>query len=210
VLATLLAWLVVNHCQRTLTRAMVVAGLIISNAVIAEIAFTRLARAQFQSIQLGEARRVIERVPLGNVWSNHRAKARMNDLDHAYVMWALQCASDRPAVFAQQTPHRLVMLASDRYGRPSTENDIFFAFGSPPTRFRVAVIPPDGELSWWTHIQGLAAARESPAVLLGPRIPRALGEAWHQQASQSSPAAADETVERIAARPCPVVHFSGI
>ena len=202
VLGTLLAWLVVNRWQRQVVRAIVIAGLIVSNAVIAEIVFTGFARAQFQSIQLGEARRVIERVPLGNVWSNHRATVRMNDLDNAYVTWALHCSTERPAVFAQETPHRLVMLASDRYGSPSMENEAY-TFGSSPARLWIVAVPPNGSLSWWTHIQGLAAARESQAVLLGPRIPRSLADAWQGQVSQSPYSAAEETVERIAARPCP-------
>jgi hypothetical protein len=201
VLAALLACVLVTRFRGRVLPGLIAGGLIASNAVIGELAFIGLSHRPFQSVQVGEGRRVVEGVPLGNVWSNHQAKARMNALENAYVAWTLRCSADGvPTVFAQESPYLLVMQASLKYGRPSIARSGLYAFGAATPRLWVADIPESGSLSWWTDLQAQAASQRD-IVLLGPRIPKWLGDAWQRQ--HAGPSSAAERPESIAIRPCP-------
>lgn len=200
VLAVLVGYVIATRVRTPAFRAVTVAGLIAANALIAEAVLVVMARGPFQSIQLGESRRVIERVPLGNVWSNHFAMVRMNALDHAYVAWTLRCSEEASLAVAQESPYHLVMLASLKYGRPSVDGPDLYRFGGPSPHLWVADIPEDASPSGWVSIQALPDLRHREVVLLGPRIPASFSAVWERQHAGIAAAATPATIE---ARPCP-------
>src|SRR5262249_21194283 len=154
--------------------------------LVAESVMRRLPPAQ--SIQLGERRRVVESVPLGNMVSNHLAKARLNALENAYDDWALACASTGSLTHvAQESPYLLVARAAVRFGRATVENaPRRYRFG---VAFSVADVPESASG---------AAARGADDTLLGPRIPAALDSVWQLQ----NRSADVDTPDTILARPC--------
>jgi hypothetical protein len=185
-----------------------IAALVMANAALAEGAFYIARNAPARTVQLGVRRRVIERVPLGNVWSNHRAKAQLNDLDAAYASWALDCAAIGPlTVYVQGPPFRLSVDATARFHDVRIDDTGFsnsaLLFGSADARLWLVPLPEGANLEWWSRLRRSAAVRGTEVVLLGPRIPGVLAATW--QTTQTDPAVVvgAETPGTIAARPCP-------
>jgi hypothetical protein len=200
VLAVLVGYVIATRVRTPAFRAVTTAGLIAANALIAEGVLVVMARGPFQSIQPGESRRVIERVPLGNVWSNHFAMVRMNALEQAYVAWTLRCSEDASLAVGQESPYRLLMLASLKYGRRPVDGPDVYRFGGPSPHLWVADIPEESSPSRWVGIQALPDLRQREVVLLGPRIPGSFSAIWERQ---HAGIAAEETPATIEARPCP-------
>jgi hypothetical protein len=201
VLAFTLGAIVNSRWPRPAAALIVVALVVTSNAAAAELVLQWGGDRRYTSLQFGEARRVVERVPVGNMWSNHRAIERLNTLEGLYVAWALRCSEHRgPLVFAQQFPYRLVTEASETYGTPSINQWGLYQFGADAPRLWVAKIPESSAMSWWNALPSKTGDAARDVALLGPRIPRELAAVWHRQHVESS--AARDAEDSIASRSC--------
>ena len=123
--------------------------------------------------------------PLGNIWSNHHAKARLNEIELGEDLWALQCAADaHPALYAQIDPYTLRTLAHERMGQPVVEESDagqVWIFGTGATRLASLDAPGGATLVWWRRADEAARVPEhrmhgergAPARRLGrPRSAR--------------------------------------
>jgi len=196
-IAACLAYTLAVACREPLLRLAIVIGVIAGNAIVAEAIYQADGSGHFHTVQPGGDRRVIERVPLGNVWSNHQAKARMNVIENTYGDWALRCSTSGASNFAQEAPYRLLMLASIKYGAPSVSSLNVYRFGE---HLSVADIPEAGSPAWWSEVQYDGPASGTVPTLLGPRIPGWLLNEWQEQYARSRQPGMNP--QSIADRPC--------
>jgi hypothetical protein len=189
VTAVLLAHVITAQYRGAAVRGLVTLAMIAGNALAGEAAYVEISRLPFRSMQVGENRRVVEGVPLGNVWSNHRAQVRMNAIENADVAWTLRCAAGGSSMaVAEESPYWLVTLASEQFGPPSVERRGIYRFGDPVPHLWVADIPEDSSSAWWNALQERERAVGRTTVLLGPRIPKSFGDvAATPQRCPSSP-----------------------
>ncbi len=188
--------------RTTTWRTAVALFLVLGNAAAAEVVYAAATRRPSGSIQIGEARRVLERVPFGNIWSNHYAETRLNGLESAFAEYAVRCAEQAPIFVAQESPYKLVMLAGLRLSAPRLESLDLYKVDTGAHQLWIADIPEDGSAAWWQRTEARANALGLPVVILGPRIPGWLGYAWRQQHPElASPLA--ETIASIQGRACP-------
>ncbi len=182
-----------------------VACLIAANAALAEAALDIVGTRPRTSVEVGASRWQIERVPLGNVWSNHETEVRLNDIETAYASWALACSErgDKEVFVRRDASYRLVVDALKDLPTIRTEETSLgpaFVLGKPEPAMWIVEIPENAGAGWWSKLQAFAAAHGAGASVVASRIPVGLVGQW--TALYGHPPAA-ESPATIKARPCP-------
>jgi hypothetical protein len=154
--------------------------LIAANSALAESIFrTIIAKRPPNLIQIGEERRTIESVPLGDFVLNHLAQERINALFEQRTMdvLALSEQSAEGMLVACYPSHRINTLASERYGPPhivALEGKQIWEYRAKSRPLWTVSLYDGVTLGWWESLEKLALSEHKRLILFGTRIPRRL------------------------------------